>query len=340
MKTVFTNDMVAHVWAAQTQHRGQNGKGTFRFQVGSLYSYGVEIARIVDTPAKTKVALINTRGYSVTTSAHQGRAARAVSHLPTFRMNGTLPWGEPKEVHAAMLADATVLLGKAKRARTNGGYILDSARQRVEEANLFARTFRLRIPPAVLDDNLVEAVRRRKDQIERQTKRAAKKAAAERLRVYRSRAEAYLNGTGEVWWKPNPRADAAFHQLPAEMRKLLLDEMAKRSAKAAADWRAGGLYDGTLLRDGPARLRIADKVVQTSMGAEVPVKDAKRLFPKIVAQRKLGQALDMYSATRPFPIGNFRLSKIEADGSIVVGCHNIPWSEIELIARELGLETA
>lgn len=340
MKTVFTNDMVAHVWAAQTQHHGQNGKGTFRFQGGSLYSYGVEIARIVDTPAKTKAVLLNDRSYSLTTTAHQARASRAVSHLPRFRLNGASLWDKPKEAHLAILADSVKILGTASRARVNGPHYLERARRRVEEANTFARLFKLRAPNAVLDDNLVETVRRREAQIEQQTKRTAKKAAAERLRVYRSRAEAYLNGTGEVWWKPNPRADAAFHQLPAEMRKLLLDEMAKRSAKAAADWRAGGLYDGTLLRDGPTRLRIADKAVQTSRGAEVPVKDAKRLFPKIVAQRKLGQALDMHSATRPFPIGNFRLSKIEVDGSIVVGCHEIPWSEIELIARELGLETA
>jgi hypothetical protein len=339
MKTVFTNDMVAHVWAAQTQHHGQNGKGTFRFQGASLYSYRVEIARIVAPSAKTKAVLLNDRSYSVTTSAHQSRARRAVSHLPRFSVPTAL-WEKPKEAHLAILANAVELLNKASRARVSGPYYLDMARARVEEANNFARLFKLRAPNAVLDDDLVAAVRRREDAVKRQERRDAREAAARQLRIYRERAEAYLAGTGEVWWRPNPNADAAFHQLPAEMQKLLLDEMAKRSAKAAADWRAGGLYDGTLLRDGPARLRIADKVVQTSMGAEVPVKDAKRLFPKIVAQRKLGQALDMYSATRPFPIGNFRLDKIEADGSIVVGCHNIPWSEIELIARELGLETA
>jgi hypothetical protein len=37
-------------------------------------------------------------------------------------------------------------------------------------------------------------------------------------------------------------------------------------------------------------------------------------------------------------VGHYRLTKIRGDGSMVVGCHDIPYSEIEMIARQLGLK--
>ena len=36
-------------------------------------------------------------------------------------------------------------------------------------------------------------------------------------------------------------------------------------------------------------------------------------------------------------LGGYKLTKIRRDGSIVVGCHDIPYAEIEGVAKELGL---
>jgi hypothetical protein len=36
-------------------------------------------------------------------------------------------------------------------------------------------------------------------------------------------------------------------------------------------------------------------------------------------------------------LGNYQLHQINVDGSIVVGCHHIPFTELELMADQLGL---
>lgn len=39
MRTVFTNHMVAHVWAQQNQPHGRSGNGQFFFDGPTIYSY-------------------------------------------------------------------------------------------------------------------------------------------------------------------------------------------------------------------------------------------------------------------------------------------------------------
>jgi hypothetical protein len=77
-------------------------------------------------------------------------------------------------------------------------------------------------------------------------------------------------------------------------------------------------------------------MVETSFGAEIPVADAERLWP--VIQRVMSGDKDYDVGME---LGGYRLTKIRRDGSIVVGCHDIAYSEIERIAQQLGLmETA
>jgi hypothetical protein len=100
------------------------------------------------------------------------------------------------------------------------------------------------------------------------------------------------------------------------------------------DWRnhVPGIY---LPHTMPTMLRLSQnrETVETSKGADIPVSHAKRLWPVIQNCKALGKGL----TGRDIRLGHYVLNEIRPDGSIVVGCHDIPYSEIELIARELGL---
>ena len=123
----------------------------------------------------------------------------------------------------------------------------------------------------------------------------------------------------------------------AEMKAEHAREKERQRLKAMTDaekiaaWRAGQGHApygcGTLLR-----VNEAAGCIDTSHSAHIPTSDAKRLWPAILEVKAGG--IDM-----PFerPLGLYELRLIRADGSIVVGCHDIPWSELEGIAKQLGL---
>ncbi len=80
MKTVLSNDMVAHMWANQTQNAGRNPSGSYWFRGGDLYSYQTPIARIIESPETGgDVVLMTSQSYSMTTSTkHVPRARSAL----------------------------------------------------------------------------------------------------------------------------------------------------------------------------------------------------------------------------------------------------------------------
>lgn len=80
MPQVFTNDMVAHVWAQQSQQSGRSSNGQFYFEGPALFSYGTHYcAGLFAAPGGP--VFINSSGNSMTTNRHVSRAWRAARHL-------------------------------------------------------------------------------------------------------------------------------------------------------------------------------------------------------------------------------------------------------------------
>lgn len=115
MAQVFSNDMVAHVWAQQRQQNGRSNNGNFYFEGRTLYSYGGHFpVGIFAAPGGP--VFLNADSYSVSTSKHQSYARRAVSHVsPQFYMpslndiadaisragrNGGLIPADARDIHA------------------------------------------------------------------------------------------------------------------------------------------------------------------------------------------------------------------------------------------------
>lgn len=85
-QTVLSNDMVAHVWAAQTQREGRSHNGNFYFRGRALYSYGSHYPVGIFAGEGGPVFLNSTSSSVTTNGKHRGPARWAVRHLQTFDM--------------------------------------------------------------------------------------------------------------------------------------------------------------------------------------------------------------------------------------------------------------
>lgn len=88
MKTVFTSDEIAHVWAHKSAPCGKS-PGAVSFDGPVIRSYATAMARHIEHKGKAAI-ILNVTSYSVSTSKHQGRIAGAVRGLdiPIFRLDG------------------------------------------------------------------------------------------------------------------------------------------------------------------------------------------------------------------------------------------------------------
>lgn len=83
----------------------------------------------------------------------------------------------------------------------------------------------------------------------------------------------------------------------------------------------------------PVALRIREESIETSHGAAIPLKYARRLWQAIERVRASGEPLQPFGELTK--LGHYTLNTIYADGSIKVGCHNISYAELHRIAVQL-----
>lgn len=83
------------------------------------------------------------------------------------------------------------------------------------------------------------------------------------------------------------------------------------------------------------RLRVVGNEVQTSFGARVSVKQAARAWPLLQRLHKRNQVQEAVIVdVRELSFTPYHTQSFDGD-TLVVGCHSIPWSEIELIAPQV-----
>jgi len=253
IKRVFSNgDQVIHIWANQSQSDARC-RNVF-FEGKSVYSYGrhYELGRLVEFNG-VKLALINDRGYSVTTSGHISSAWHAVSHMFRLKMEGI---SENREnIETALLREQDRLISMFfdhfnRRAFYSGA--LDSSYDFWSyEMNAY-REFNV----------LTEALGFEHLALDVDT--AFFDLAKDHVRACHAR-QAELNSP---------------EMLAKREAKAL-----KRNADAIKKWRDGGQSTNSIRNLKPMILRVNGDKVQTSRGAEVPLDHALRLL-KLVETRK------------------------------------------------------
>lgn len=312
MKKLATINQVAHHWANRV---GDNGAASsLSFQGDTLYSYAAPIATLL--PDGT--AVLAKRGWSVTTSAHQSLARSAVNYSTKVYCYEIGPVPQNMRIVrddiARTLQRAEAVLTKVKKDGTPTVYaqrqherMKAEALHLADEANAYLAAYQrngLNLDLLPIDTSKLDDVRA---ELERQ------QAEGQR------------------------RREEAQRQRAAEL------------VEDVAAWRRGETVYKSL-RDAPVALRLHPaapanvaghidqlRVIQTSHGAEIPVEDAKRLWPIVLRVRAAGVEWTPAGPGSERRLGVYTLNVIRADGSIKVGCHEIAFSELERMAGELGL---
>ena len=112
------------------------------------------------------------------------------------------------------------------------------------------------------------------------------------------------------------------------------------NAQAIEDWRngQGTMTSARRFSDSPlCRYNAKSNRCETSWGAEMPVGHARGVWLAIQRAKKTGKEYAPVNSGDSVVMGAFKLDKALPDGSIIAGCHHIKASELEYIARVLGL---
>lgn len=308
MKTVFSNDQVAHVWAQQNQDEGQNGKRTLWFHGDTIYSYGKHypIARftsaVVPSMPTERIVLFNSNGSTPTTEGKHKHEVRAALHgLPVRVLYVDDPRADRERHHRGNLADMRsrydTLLAEAGRARKYGHLTLERAGTLRADANVYAAAFLNESIdwPEVSGDTAHAA---------REAHRVRAAELAERTRVREAATQATYN-------------------------------------ERLARWLAGesvSLYVPGLTAQQPTRLRLSSngRTIQTSRGAEVSRKVAAGVWQ--LAKLHHDSATPYEGSGRD--VGGFWLSGVSEAGDVKISCHTLKYAELERFAKVLKLETA
>ena len=115
------------------------------------------------------------------------------------------------------------------------------------------------------------------------------------------------------------------------LEKIRKAERIKEQAEALENWRKGldvrNSFELTALR-------IKDDEIQTTRGARIPVDHAIKFWGLIKSWHEKG--VSYVKDHHSIHLGNYSVNRFEND-ILTVGCHSIPYSEIENIAHQLRL---
>jgi hypothetical protein len=156
----------------------------------------------------------------------------------------------------------------------------------------------------------------------------ARCAAGESSHVAKQYADLAARARGIAEALEPVAVDAAAVLQDAELRA----EAAR--ADLVAHWRATG--EGCHLLRGAVHFRATgDGRIVSTLGAEVSEAAGARLFRLIRATMASGKNASWSYGTGP-SVGPFRVQRIDANGSAVVGCHEITAREVDNFSRLMG----
>ena len=357
---VMPNHMVEHVWAQRKQPHGRSQNGNYSFDGGTLISYSTPIAKFWRGTRGRDFVLITSETFSVTTSG---------KHMPS---SYNIP-NVAGVFHVPFISGWRVT-GNCEIHRGNADYLAGELRKRGKELARMHRTF-WGIETADDAVNIEPRCNALRDMAEKtyfayceafgirkgvkamtrelgfmcatirtahakyySPKQIAKRAkyAAKRVEAREAAMAAYES------WASRGRAIPTASQirlLPSDAKWTIRQEAeAQLNEQARTDWLAGtgnkigyGMFPYPMLRIKPTD----SDTVETSMRVEFPLAHAVKAFRLIQRVAERGEAWE--SNGHSFHIGHFTIDRINEDGTVIAGCHRIPWEEIERFARKIGI---
>lgn len=329
MKHVFTNSMVAHVWAQRSQPSGRSGSMRFDGTVG--YSYQTPVAHIVEAMGtgpnlNRTVLLMVPNSWGNTTGKHLSLYHRAYSgdvfvvpeiFAHRFHIDGSEFHGDNTKYLLAQYAKERARLMKCqcdsyslRSLEGHSEYPTQAHATLSGLAERFANYCRL--------FNVCER-------------------DAQGMPDWRADAEAAIARRDRLL--ANPKRQATMAQREAD--RLRRNQLAQARRFAAQEdmrkaWSEGRIVSVHFTDEkGGAYLRIVGGSVVTSQGAQIPIEDARRIIPKLLTLRALNKPIHL-GGTEDRTVGHFTVDMILTDG-IRAGCHFIQWNQIEAIGKALGV---
>lgn len=316
-KVLSNNQQVAHYFANSVQEEGKASNFYFetdREGVARLFSYGRHFC--VARRITRDVFAMTLRTYGNSTSKHLAYARSALSHKTVVMC------ADPMESAASNKRATQAAIGAELRASETERRILQRTRDAHKARGLYLaeqfNTYLAALPEVERADVLPFDVSGLDEMRAAMRAEEERKARAEEERKARAAiAEAgYLAA-----WRTDPTMAT---------QGMLNSPIALRLNTRSSDKR----YIGHGVTQETETL-----VIQTSRGAEIPVSDARALWPVILSVMRKERTPEE-AARLVRRLGVYTLTTIRADGSIVVGCHDIAFNEMARMAVTLDLVQA
>jgi hypothetical protein len=314
IKHVFSSSYeVAHVWASRSLDFGNNGTydGNCFFTGDTIYSYGhhFPIAKFHKMPNGQEIVLFNSSSYSVSTSRHQGEVRSAI---PDFYKVVSLPaklWFNYKAGRDYYIMKIKEDMDMCSRAREYAMSYLRNASAYVKMLHNWGKLHR-RHPRYKFTETEIASIKRAR----------AMKAKLAIQSIKRNRARICA---------------CQLRKIERQLDRQYFEMVWKGDLESY--WRSKGeLPEGfSMWHDIKDTLcRIVDDEVVTSKYARVPVEHAKRILPIVKICHDKQRELKT-NDKHPVRIGYYEVQYISADGDIKIGCHDIKWSEVEILGQQL-----
>lgn len=369
-REVFPTSEIPHKWAHQTQENARNPQGNLYFKGATIYSYhdSWPLARIYkrkvagavfekDNPA-VNLVLVNCDTYSTTTNGHASDVRQAIRHLPSLSVpvvENRYSYGNnrdaklSKDEHAANLAylekTAAEHLSKAQRAMqvSSVNRRRGDARALLEGYAHYMAFFGIRRKVPAFPNGAWAAAEARAQRIEspspeeiarREKSSAARAAMADDVTEYRREMARSMESAGHYLGYRAQRGKnwpATLARLTGEKGRPWYAEACGRTAWRLGEYNGHGTGDSVMLR-------INGEQIETSQGARIPLAAAPMVWNLV--QRAIRNGGYEPSGLGGMKIGDYALDSIGADGTLKVGCHVIPYSELRSMARQLNLAAA
>lgn len=344
MRYVYDNDMVAHIWANQSQCHARNKQGNLSFRDSVIFSYSTGIARILEkniSPVFERVVFVTERGYSKTTCKHKiivNRALRILQDDNTNDMRVVVPdiYDSPQENQRTLLCRLNISLARHRKKPQQS--FMTRNKIWIEEIAPILRTlgdldfckFDSWVNFSLLV-NLEESLQQHVEDVDKIRDKEEKKyqnkvAVIERLKKERETRIENLLGY------------KLFSKSETEQNQSLVDL-----------WRNGKIGHDDLHKFVGEELyldllRVTGNQIQTSRGATVDKALAKDIWDSISAEVDKHASVICKTIHPPVVLsiraGNFVIQSMRTtiNGLVLkAGCHTIRYSEFVRIAKELGL---
>jgi len=315
---VYPSDEIVHLWAHGADRDLRNASGNV-FTIGdTIYSYGTHfpMAMRISTKEDLTVYLVSTRSYSVTTSSHQNMVRCAIPSDGTLiipldphlweLVHDKASGKELREHFQERIDDFLKDANNNRMGYWRRGEAVQEAKKARGQFEMLRSVFRFRIRNGTTKFTVPDLTDAQKKQTERDTKRD------ERHRVRMER-----------WTKQNEKANKERLARNAELKE--------RAVAAFASWREGGNVPHDIRRFFPFHaIRVNGDKVETSLGVSIPLDDAREFLTSQLP--RLRAAMGIYFSD--ITIGEYRGARA-TDTELIIGCHRIPWDEVQRFADSL-----